>query len=83
MRYYFLMPAKLTSKLTSKYQATFPTAVRAKLGVRSGDAVQFVIRKDEVVVRKADPLDPGFLALATEAFSDWNTPAADEAFKDL
>jgi len=78
-----MAPPKLISKLTSKHQATIPTPVREKLGVHGGDAIQFLIRNDEVVVRKADPLDPLFLALATDAFSDWNTPAADEAFRDL
>lgn len=71
------------TKLTSKHQTTIPSAVRERLGVGGGDAVEFIMRKDDVIIRRVDPLDAGFRALATEAFGDWNTPAADEAFKDL
>lgn len=73
----------LVSRLTSKGQATIPAEVRARLDLRAGDSVLFEIKKDAVRLRKARPLDVAFLALSAEAFADWSTPEADEAFRDL
>jgi AbrB family looped-hinge helix DNA binding protein len=74
---------KLTSRLTSKGQATIPKPVRDHLGLRAGDAVQFVVEQGRVVLRRPDPLDDDYLRLATTAFDDWNAPEADDAFRDL
>ena len=74
---------RFVTKVTSKGQATIPSAVRALLGVRGGDSVMFSIDGDTVTVKRAERLDAGFLRLATESFSDWNTPEADEEFRDL
>ena len=41
------------------------------------------IADDTVTVKRADPLDAGFLKLSNENFSDWNSPDDDEAFRDL
>jgi AbrB family looped-hinge helix DNA binding protein len=71
------------SRLTVKHQVTIPAPVRKKLGLKAGSRVGFVIRGNEVVLRRRDSLDEGFLRLATESFSDWATPEADEAFRDL
>ena len=71
------------SRLTVKHQATIPAAVRKKLGLRAGSRVGFLIRGNEVLLRRLDPLDEDFLKLASESFADWNTPEADEAFRDL
>jgi len=40
---------------------------------------------DYVKMREEGPkeLEPDFLALQQQAFSDWNTPEADDAFRDL
>lgn len=73
----------LASRLTSKGQATIPSEIRKKLGLRAGDTIAFEIKKNAVVISKLDRLDAGFLRLATSAFDDWNAPEADEAFKDL
>lgn len=72
-----------TSKLTVKHQATIPAPVRKKLGLKAGSRIGFVIRGNDVLLRRVDPLDAGFLDLASENFSDWNAPEADEAFRDL
>ncbi len=72
-----------TSKLTVKHQATIPAPVRQKLGLKAGSRIGFVIRGNEVVLRRIDPLDAGFLSLASGNFSDWDAPEADEAFRDL
>ncbi len=74
---------RLISKVTSKGQATIPAKVRETLGISPGDAVLFTIDDDTVTLKRAGKLDAGFLKLATGSFSDWNTPEADDAFRDL
>lgn len=73
----------LLSKITTKGQATIPAKVRKLLGVGPGDSLLFTIEKGRVTVKRAEKLDAGFLKLATDSFADWNTPEADEAFRDL
>jgi antitoxin PrlF len=55
------------STITSKGQTTVPKAVRDRLGLDSGSAVRWVVRKGEVVLRPAavneDPAIGAFLAL--------------------
>lgn len=78
------MPAIFhVSKVTTKGQTTIPAKVRQHLGVQSGDAVIFTIEDGRVTLKRVERLDAGFLKLATESFSDWNAPEADEAFRDL
>ncbi len=71
------------SKVTTKGQATIPSRVRKVLGVKAGDSVLFTVSGDTVTLKRAEKLDAGFLRLATDSFSDWNAPEADEAFRDL
>ena len=71
------------AKVTSKGQATIPSKVRKALGVEAGDSVLFTVDGDTVTLKRAEKLDAGFLKLASESFSDWNTEEADEAFRDL
>ncbi|MFQ5953947.1 MAG: AbrB/MazE/SpoVT family DNA-binding domain-containing protein [Kiloniellales bacterium] len=75
--------AVLVSKVTTKGQTTIPIKIREHLGVRAGDAVMFTIEGEQVTLKRVERLDAGFLKLATESFCDWNTPEADEAFRDL
>ena len=49
-----------TSKLTKKYQATVPEAVRKKLGLDAGDIIAFDIDNDTIKLRKARPIDIEF-----------------------
>ncbi len=74
---------KVVTKLTAKGQTTIPRQVREVLKVGPGDAVVFTVEGETVTLRRAEKLDPGFLKLATESFTDWNTPEADDAFGDL
>ncbi len=75
--------AVLVTKLSSKGQATIPSKVRKQLGVEPGDSVLFVVDGDKVTLKRAEKLDAGFLKLASESFSDWNAPEADDAFREL
>ena len=71
------------SKVTAKGQTTIPAEVRAKLGLKPGDTVIYRETKTGIVIRKASVLDAEFLKLQEHALSDWLSPEADEAFRDL
>ena len=43
----------MPSTISSKGQITVPKAVRDALGLKSGDAVEFVVREGQVVMRPA------------------------------
>ena len=73
----------LTAKISSKGQSTIPVEVRRKLAIRPGDTIGFQIEGGSVTIRKVEPMDAGFLQLAEESFAEWNSPEADEAFRDL
>ena len=71
------------SKVTAKGQTTIPAEVRAKLGLKPGDAVIYRETRTGIVIRKASVLDAEFLKLQEHALSDWLSPEADEAFREL
>jgi len=71
------------SRLTSKYQATVPAAVRESLGLKAGDAVQFEITPDGVVITKATEQDIEFARSLTGTLSEWSTAADEDAYRDL
>lgn len=73
----------MLSRITSKGQATIPVSVRKRLGLMSGDLIEFKVGKSGVTLAKADRLDAAFLKLAQRSFSDWNSKVDDEAFRDL
>jgi AbrB family looped-hinge helix DNA binding protein len=77
------MNKPLTSRLTSKGQATIPVEVRKALRLSEGDSVLFEMTKGKVTLRRADPLDRAFLKLAESAFEEWNSPEDEAAFRDL
>jgi AbrB family looped-hinge helix DNA binding protein len=77
------MNKPLSSRLTSKGQATIPVEVRKALRLKEGDSVLFELDKGKVTLRRADPLDRAFLKLAESAFEEWNSPEDEAAFRDL
>ena len=77
------MNKPMTSRLTSKGQATIPVEIRKVLHLREGDRVVFELRNKKVTVRRADPEDLMFLKQAETIFDDWNHPEAEAAFRDL
>ena len=72
-----------TSRLTSKYQATIPAVVRAKLGLGKGDAVCFEETKEGVFLRKALPADLTYTRALAGTLGEWTSKEDDEAFHDL
>ncbi len=73
----------IASKITSKGQTTIPAEVRAKLRLKSGDAVVYQQTTAGIIIRKALVLDGEFLKLQEHALSDWHSPEADEDFRAL
>jgi len=71
------------SKLTKKYQATVPKAVRKKLDLNAGDIIAFEIDKDIIKLRKASPVDIDFLNALAPTLSEWNSQNDEEAYNDL
>lgn len=75
---------QLIAKLTSKYQATVPKEVREALRLRASDQIIYVIRNDnEVIVRKASPLDIEYLNALTPTLSEWSSKEDDQAYRNL
>ncbi len=66
------------AKLTSKGQATIPEPIRKRLKLTQGDQIAFVVEGEQVTLRRADPVDAGFLKLAGDSFADWSSKEADE-----
>jgi len=73
----------LTSKVTSKYQATIPAPIREKLGLKQGDAVVFEIEDEVVTVRRATALDKVYLSSVAGTLSEWNSDNDEKAYREL
>lgn len=71
------------SRLTSKYQATIPLAVRIALGIKQGDAVAFEVEDGLVRLARATPRDIAFAQAVEGTLSEWNSAADDEAYRGL
>jgi AbrB family looped-hinge helix DNA binding protein len=73
------------TRLTSKHQATVPAEVRAALGLKAGDTIEWEVDQHGIArVRKADPIDWAWMKLSEESFAeDWLSPADEEAWRDL
>ncbi len=74
---------KLTSKVTQKYQATIPQAVRKKLGIEKGDHVTFEIEDEKVILKKVSSVDWEYLESVSATLSEWSSDADEEAYRDL
>lgn len=71
------------SKVTSKFQATIPLAVRRKLGLKPGDAVVFEIENDSVRVRRASVLDREYAKSLEGTLTEWLSKEDEEAYREL
>ena len=72
-----------TSKLTKKYQATVPEAVRKTLHLNAGDIIAFEIDNDIIKLRKARPIDIEFSNALVPTLNEWNSQYDEEAYNDL
>ncbi|GAA6616398.1 AbrB/MazE/SpoVT family DNA-binding domain-containing protein [Scytonema sp. NUACC26] len=71
------------SRVTKKYQATIPQAVREVLGISQGDCVAFEIIQGQVVLKKVQPFDWDYLDAVAGTLSEWASEADEEAYHDL
>lgn len=71
------------SRLTSKFQATIPLAIRRKLGLKPGDAVVFEIENDVITVRRATALDKEYVKSLEGTLSEWLSKEDEEAYRGL
>ena len=73
----------VTSKLTSKYQATIPEAVRRVMGLRAGDVIAFDVEGNEIRIRKASPVDLAFVQALETTLTEWTSEADEDAYREL
>jgi AbrB family looped-hinge helix DNA binding protein len=71
------------SKLTKKYQATVPKAVRKKLNLNAGDIIAFDIDSDMIKLRKASPVDVEFVNALVPTLNEWSSENDEAAYDDL
>lgn len=75
---------RVTSKLTTKSQATIPSKIRKILGLIPGDSVAFEVDQNKkVVIRKATPIDFEFAKALEGTLSEWSSKNDQEAYCDL
>mgnify|MGYP002633701406 FL=1 len=75
---------RVTSKLTTKSQATIPEKIRKILGLIPGDSVAFEVDQNKkVVIRKATPIDFEFAKALEGTLSEWSSKNDQEAYCDL
>ncbi|WP_299978615.1 type II toxin-antitoxin system PrlF family antitoxin [Desulfobacula sp.] len=75
---------RVTSKLTTKSQATIPEKIRKILGLIPGDSVAFEVDQNKkVVIRKATPIDFEFAKAVEGTLSEWSSKNDQEAYCDL
>ncbi len=79
------MEPVISSKLTTKCQATIPEKVRGILDLHPGDSVTFEVTENKkVLIRKATPIDFEFAqALESTLVSEWLSENDEEAYRDL
>jgi antitoxin PrlF len=69
-----------TARLSAKSQVVIPKEVRERLGIGPGDLLAFEVRGDEIVVR---PVPRGQTEDPFALFTEWSSPADDEAYADF
>ena len=78
------MQTVITSKLTTKSQATIPEKIRKILHLNPGDSVVFEMKENNrVEIRKASPVDLEFAFALEGTLSEWFSKNDEEAYRDL
>lgn len=69
-----------TARVSAKSQVVIPKEVRERAGIGPGDILVFEVRGNEVVMRPVPkaPTDDPFAV-----FTEWSSPADEEAYADL
>ena len=69
---------KTTATLTSKGQITIPKIVRRTLGLQTGDALEFDVRRGKVELRPLRPKGVSAGILKRHLPKDWKAPKIEE-----
>ncbi len=78
------MEPVITSKLTTKSQATIPKKIRTVLGISPGDFVAFEVGENKkVTIRKATLIDFEYAQALEGTLSEWLSKNDEEAYFDL
>lgn len=78
------MEKVITSKLTTKSQATIPEKIRNILNLKPGDSVAFEMgENNKVFIRKATPIDFEFAYAVEATLTEWTSKNDEEAYRDL
>ena len=72
------------AKITTKGQTTIPADIRAVLQVGPGDKLAWdVVEPGVVQVRRLQPLDVEYLHAIEGTLDEWQSPADEEAYREL
>ena len=72
------------SRLTSKGQATIPSAIRKQLHLESGDSIAFKVVNDRVEITRAEPIDLEFMqSQESNLATEWLADEDEAAYGDL
>lgn len=72
------------SRVTSKYQATVPADVRAALGVKAGDTLQWQVEDGVAQVRRVEPFDHEWHVFISHSLAaEWLSAEDEEGYRDL
>jgi AbrB family looped-hinge helix DNA binding protein len=71
------------SRVTNKFQATIPAAVRRVLGLKKGDSVAFEIEDNTVVIRRANAIDRKCAKALEGTLSEWLSAEDEDAYREL
>ncbi len=72
------------SRLTSKGQATIPSAIRKQLHLQSGDRIAFKVLGDRVEITRAEPIDIEFMqSQESNLATEWLADEDEAAYGDL
>jgi len=72
-----------SSRLTAKGRVMVPVAVRKRLHLKAGDTIIFEESQSGVRIRKAKPLDAGFLSALESTLSEWNSKDDERGYRSL
>ena len=72
------------SRLTSKGQATIPSAIRKQLHLESGDRIAFKVVEGRVEITRAEPIDIEFMqSQESNLATEWLADEDEVAYGDL
>ena len=73
----------ISSKLTSKYQATIPASVRTVLELEASDEIIFDIADGKVILSKKPNIEPEPADEGDANLGEWSSAEDDELFGGL